>query len=125
MSYNITALVSLYITIFFILKAVLSNLLPVRPSPLLWQTCTRTPTWLSCILASMLVIWPGACEQVHVEVGCKPVCKPVACESVGIAPFFSWWVAGPSRTSWPAIQGTTVPLDPRTGGGSGLAVAWP
>lgn len=32
---------------------------------------------------------------------------------------FSWWVAGLSRTSWPAVPGTTVPSDPRPVGDPG------
>lgn len=41
------------------------------------------------------------------------------CACVCATLLFSWWVAGLSRTSWPAVQGTTVPSDPRPVGNPG------
>lgn len=60
------------------------------------------PTWLPCM---------GICvgylaRSVYMTVR---VCKYTVCLCVALP--FSWWVAGLSRTSWPAVQGTTVPSD--------------
>lgn len=92
-----------------VFRVLFVRLLPACFSPLLCQTCMRMPTQLSCILTSLLVIWPGMCERrVHVS-------TLYACVSVGSSPF----QAGLSRTSWSAVQGTTVPPDPRAVGDPG------
>lgn len=53
-----------------------------------------------CVVSTLCVMW--------VRVHCILVCV-----HVWVAIPFSWWVAGLSRTSWPAGQGTRVPPDPK------------
>lgn len=70
------------------------------------------PTWLSCL---------GICGGYlanSVYAVCARVSTLYACVPMGSSAF-SWWVAGLSRTSWPAVQGTTVPSDPRPVGDPG------
>lgn len=68
------------------------------------------PTWLPCMGICVGYLARSVYMKVH-------VCKCTVCLCVALP--FSWWVAGLSRTSWPAVQGTTVPSDRRPVGDLG------
>lgn len=66
------------------------------------------PAWSSC---TACICAAGRARSVYLPVLVR-VCL------CGALPF-CWWVAGLSRTSWPAVQGTTVTSDPQPVGDPG------